>query len=181
VGKDCSFSTPDRQPAESRQSIPRQQWSARKARSLPAGIKTRSRPSGTYSLRRRSPDEIVTLTLLSVAYGGRLNVQICYVVLPTPPTSCLACCVFSRLESVEIPMIPDVNMVRYSSTGGIRIDAETWPRNSGIPVVKSLRWARTNRGSSGSNRTPWASSSAPPRHASSWSERTALKSAKPII
>ncbi|MEP3436049.1 MAG: ferrous iron transport protein B [Hoeflea sp.] len=96
---------------------------------------------GTYSLRGRSPDEIVTRD----AILGRLDDF-------TPPD--LLVCVADatnlrlmlrlvlELSSAGIPMILALNMSDIAEHRGIRIDAEGLSRQLGIPVVKSVAVAQ---------------------------------------
>tara|TARA_R110002020_G_scaffold87061_1_gene214896 strand:- start:7888 stop:9759 length:1872 start_codon:yes stop_codon:yes gene_type:complete len=96
---------------------------------------------GTYSLRGRSPDEIVTRD----AILGRLD--------DFSPPDLLVCVADAtnlrlmlrlvlELSSAGIPMILALNMSDIAEHRGIRIDAEGLSRQLGIPVVKSVAVAQ---------------------------------------
>ncbi|MER5170257.1 ferrous iron transporter B [Thioclava kandeliae] len=141
---------------------------------------------GTYSLRARSPDEVVTR---DVVLGRRKDVgQIDLLVVVADATHLRpGLRLAQELRACGIPILVVLNMIDIARHRGITIDAERLEHELGLPVVTSTAVRR------GGMETLWARIDAmlgqglPERGAMTWQEptaaqlRTALRQADGLI
>jgi ferrous iron transport protein B len=92
---------------------------------------------GTYSLRARSPDEVVTRDVVLGRFAGEASPDI--VVCVADATNLrLVLRLVLELKAVGQPMLLVLNMYDIAQRQGIRIDIEGLSRELGVPVVTTV-------------------------------------------
>ena len=92
---------------------------------------------GTYSLRARSPDEVVTRAVVLGRFAGEASPDI--VVCVADATNLrLVLRLVLELKAVGQPMLLVLNMYDIAERQGIRIDIEGLSRELGVPVVTTV-------------------------------------------
>ncbi|OCW57522.1 ferrous iron transport protein B [Hoeflea olei] len=96
---------------------------------------------GTYSLRGRSPDEVVTrdAVLGKLRNFERPDLLVC---VADATNLRLILRLVLEVSSTGLPMILALNMSDIAENRGIRVDAEGLSRELGIPVVRSVAVSR---------------------------------------
>ena len=127
---------------------------------------------GTYSLRARSPDEVVTRDVVLGRLAGQASPQILVCVADATNLRLVLRLVL-ELKAVGLPMVLALNMFDIAERQGIRIDLEGLSQALGVPVVTTV--AVRKRGLPGLLSQVDALASAPPSAPSAWHEPSAAE------
>jgi ferrous iron transport protein B len=92
---------------------------------------------GTYSLRARSPDEVVTRDIVLGRFAGEASPDIMVCVADATNLRLVLRLVL-ELKAVGQPMLLVLNMYDIAQRQGIRIDIEGLSRELGVPVVTTV-------------------------------------------
>ena len=127
---------------------------------------------GTYSLRARSPDEVVTRDVVLGRLAGQASPQILVCVADATNLRLVLRLVL-ELKAVGLPMVLALNMFDIAERQGIRIDLEGLSQALGVPVVTTV--AVRKRGLPGLLSQVDALASAPASAPSAWHEPSAAE------
>jgi ferrous iron transport protein B len=127
---------------------------------------------GTYSLRARSPDEVVTRDVVLGRLAGQASPQILVCVADATNLRLVLRLVL-ELKAVGLPMVLALNMFDIAERQGIRIDLEGLSQALGVPVVTTV--AVRKRGLPGLLSQVDALASAPASAPSVWHEPSAAE------
>ena len=127
---------------------------------------------GTYSLRARSPDEVVTRDVVLGRLAGQASPQILICVADATNLRLVLRLVL-ELKAVGLPMVLALNMFDIAERQGIRIDLEGLSQALGVPVVTTV--AVRKRGLAGLLSQVDALASGPASAPSAWHEPSAAE------
>ena len=127
---------------------------------------------GTYSLRARSPDEVVTRDVVLGRLAGQASPQILICVADATNLRLVLRLVL-ELKAVGLPLVLALNMFDIAERQGVRIDLEGLSQALGIPVVTTV--AVRKRGLAGLLSQVDALASVPASAPSVWHEPSAAE------
>jgi ferrous iron transport protein B len=127
---------------------------------------------GTYSLRARSPDEVVTRDVVLGRLAGQASPQILVCVADATNLR-LVLRLILELKSVGLPMVLALNMFDIAERQGIRIDLDGLSKALGIPIVTTV--AVRKRGLAGLLSQVDALAAVPTAGLSAWHEPSAAE------
>jgi ferrous iron transport protein B len=127
---------------------------------------------GTYSLRARSPDEVVTRDVVLGRLAGQASPQMLVCVADATNLRLVLRLVL-ELKAVGLPLVLALNMFDIAERQGVRIDLEGLSQALGIPVVTTV--AVRKRGLAGLLSQVDALASVPASAPSVWHEPSAAE------